>query len=157
MRAGAQQEALLALLEYVGNVAERATESENRSGSAAREFERSVTTLGLRGLKLSPVYHGFDPWSPPVWRLYEMADAFRVPVMFHMGGAYDPEAALEWGSPLLLDRVGRAFPRLRMIVAHLGQPMIGIWDWVGMGACVALAVGGLLLGAWGMSRRDVSR
>ncbi len=91
---------------------------------AAREFERSVTTLGLRGLKLSPVYHGFDPWSPAAWRLYEMADAFRVPVMFHMGGAYDPEAALEWGNPLLLDRVGRAFPRLRMIVAHLGQPMM---------------------------------
>jgi uncharacterized protein len=52
---------------------------------AAHEFERSVTTLGLRGLKLSPVYHGYDPWSPAVWRLYEMADAFRVPVMFHMG------------------------------------------------------------------------
>jgi predicted TIM-barrel fold metal-dependent hydrolase len=93
-------------------------------GDAPRELERSVTTLGLRGLKLSPVYHGYDPWSPAVWRLYEMADAFRVPVMFHMGGAYDPEAALEWGNPLLLDRVGRAFPRLRMIVAHLGQPMM---------------------------------
>jgi predicted TIM-barrel fold metal-dependent hydrolase len=91
---------------------------------APRELERSLTMLGLRGLKLSPVYHGFDPWSPAAWRLYELADAFGVPVMFHMGGAYDPEAALEWGSPLLLDRVGRAFPRLRMIVAHLGQPMM---------------------------------
>jgi ABC-2 type transport system permease protein len=40
--------------------------------------------------------------------------------------------------------------------SHLGRPMIGEWDWVGMAACVALAVGGLLLGAWGMSRRDVS-
>jgi uncharacterized protein len=91
---------------------------------AARELERSITTLGLRGLKLSPVYHGFDPWGPAAWRLYEMADGLNVPVMFHMGGAYDPDAALEWGSPLLLDRVGRAFPRLRMIVAHLGQPMM---------------------------------
>jgi uncharacterized protein len=91
---------------------------------AEQEFERCVRTLGLRGLKLSPVYHGYDPWSREAWRLYEMADAFRVPIMFHLGGAYDPEAALEWGSPLLLDRVGRAFPRLRMIVAHLGQPMM---------------------------------
>jgi uncharacterized protein len=91
---------------------------------AARELERCVTTLGLRSLKLSPVYHGFDPWSPAAWRLYEIADGFGLPVMFHMGGAYDPEAALEWGSPLLLDRVGRAFPRLRIIVAHLGQPMM---------------------------------
>jgi hypothetical protein len=92
--------------------------------AAADEFERSITTLGLRGLKLSPVYQGFDPWSPSAWRLYEMADSFDVPIMFHMGGAYDPEAALEWGNPLLLDRVCRAFPGLRMIIAHLGQPMI---------------------------------
>jgi predicted TIM-barrel fold metal-dependent hydrolase len=91
---------------------------------APDELDRSITKLGLRGLKLSPVYHGFDPWSPAAWRLYEVADGLRVPVMFHMGGAYDPEAALEWGSPLLLDRVCRAFPRLRMIVAHLGQPMM---------------------------------
>jgi polyether ionophore transport system permease protein len=43
------------------------------------------------------------------------------------------------------------------LTSHLGQPMIGVWDWVGMGASVAIAVGGLLLGAWGMSRRDVQR
>ena len=41
------------------------------------------------------------------------------------------------------------------LTAHLGQPMLGIWDGVGILACVGLAVGGLLLGAWGMSRRDV--
>jgi predicted TIM-barrel fold metal-dependent hydrolase len=108
---------------YPGRAVGFATVDPNETG-APREFERCLTTLGLRGLKLSPVYHGFDPWSPEAWRLYEMADAFGVPVMFHVGGAYDPEAALEWGSPLLLDRVGRAFPCLRMIVAHLGQPMM---------------------------------
>ncbi len=41
------------------------------------------------------------------------------------------------------------------LTAHLGQPMIGVWDPAGIAACVSLAVGGLLLGAWGMTRRDV--
>jgi ABC-2 type transport system permease protein len=41
------------------------------------------------------------------------------------------------------------------LTAHLGQPMIGVWDPAGIAACVGLAVGGLLLGAWGMTRRDV--
>jgi predicted TIM-barrel fold metal-dependent hydrolase len=54
---------------------------------AADEVERSIVQLRLGGLKLSPVYHGFDPWSPPAWRLYELADRLRVPVMFHVGGA----------------------------------------------------------------------
>jgi ABC-2 type transport system permease protein len=41
--------------------------------------------------------------------------------------------------------------------AHLGQPMIGEWDLVGMLVCAVIAVGGVLLGAWGMARRDVTR
>jgi ABC-2 type transport system permease protein len=43
------------------------------------------------------------------------------------------------------------------LTSHLGQPMIGAWDWPGMAACVVLAVGGVLVGAWGLSRRDVER
>ena len=91
---------------------------------AGDDFERSIKELGLKGLKLSPVYQGFDPWGPQVWRLYEMANDLNAPIMFHMGGAYPPSATLEWGNPLLLDKVGRAFPDLRIIVAHFGQPMM---------------------------------
>ena len=41
------------------------------------------------------------------------------------------------------------------LTSHLGEPMIGRWDVAGMVACLVLAVGGLGIGAWGMSRRDV--
>lgn len=41
------------------------------------------------------------------------------------------------------------------LTAHLGQPMVGQWDVPGIVACLVIAVGGVLLGAWGMSRRDV--
>jgi len=41
------------------------------------------------------------------------------------------------------------------LTAHLGQPMVGIWDPVGIIACLGIAAGGVLLGAWGMARRDV--
>jgi len=43
------------------------------------------------------------------------------------------------------------------LTSHLGQPMVGTWDWAGIGAALAIAVGGLLIGAWGIARRDVSR
>lgn len=42
------------------------------------------------------------------------------------------------------------------LTTHLGQPMIGEWDPVGIVACAVIAVGGIALGAWGMSRRDVN-
>jgi ABC-2 type transport system permease protein len=41
--------------------------------------------------------------------------------------------------------------------AHMGQPMVGHWDVPGVVACLALAAGGLLFGAWGLRRRDVGR
>ena len=43
------------------------------------------------------------------------------------------------------------------LTSHLGQPMIGVWDPVGIGFCCALAVGGVVVGAVGMRRRDVGR
>jgi ABC-2 type transport system permease protein len=43
------------------------------------------------------------------------------------------------------------------ITAHMGQPMVGDWDTVGIVLCLALTVGGTLVGAWGMGRRDVAR
>ena len=42
------------------------------------------------------------------------------------------------------------------LTAHLGQPMVGTWDPAGIVACLAIAVGGLALGSWGMRRRDVN-
>jgi ABC-2 type transport system permease protein len=43
------------------------------------------------------------------------------------------------------------------LTAHMGQPMIGIWDPAGIVACLVLALGGLALGGVGLRRRDVAR
>jgi ABC-2 type transport system permease protein len=41
------------------------------------------------------------------------------------------------------------------LARHYGEPMIGTWNPVGVIASLALAIGGLLIGAWGFSRRDL--
>ena len=43
------------------------------------------------------------------------------------------------------------------LTSHLGQPMIGQWNLVGIVASLAIAVVGIGLGTWGMTRRDVAR
>jgi ABC-2 type transport system permease protein len=43
------------------------------------------------------------------------------------------------------------------LTSHLGQPMVGIWDWPGMALCAVIAVGGVFIGAWAIGRRDVAR
>ena len=42
------------------------------------------------------------------------------------------------------------------LTSHFGQTMVGNWDPAGVVVCLSLAVGGLLLGAWGVTRRDVA-
>ena len=41
------------------------------------------------------------------------------------------------------------------LAGRYGEPMIGSWDPVGIVASLALAAGGLVIGAWGFSRRDL--
>ena len=62
----------------------------------------------------------------------------------------------------LLDTLG-AFLNLPDVILdlslfkHLGQPMAGVFDPVGIVVALVLAGGGLLIGAWGMQRRDIGR
>jgi ABC-2 type transport system permease protein len=42
------------------------------------------------------------------------------------------------------------------LTAHYGQPMLGIWDPVGIVASLVLAFGGIAIGAWGFKRRDLA-
>jgi ABC-2 type transport system permease protein len=41
------------------------------------------------------------------------------------------------------------------LTSHYGFTMLGQWDWVGVVVSLGLAVGGVLVGAWGFARRDL--
>ena len=41
------------------------------------------------------------------------------------------------------------------LTSHYGFTMLGRWDAVGVAASIILAVGGVLVGAWGFRRRDL--
>ena len=43
------------------------------------------------------------------------------------------------------------------IYKHLGQPMVGTYDPLGMAVAAVLMVGGLVVGAWALQRRDMGR
>ncbi|MGE0094346.1 MAG: amidohydrolase family protein [Alphaproteobacteria bacterium] len=92
---------------------------------APRQVEQAVKELGVKGIKLSPVYAGFDPWCDTAMRVYKVAERLKVPLLWHQSAAYAAKSTLEWGNPILLDKIGREFPKLRMVVAHIGQPWTG--------------------------------
>lgn len=93
-----------------------------RDPDAADQLANAVRRDGMRGLKLAPTYQGFDPWCPEAWRFYEVAEELRVPILWHQAAAFPSDSILEFANPVLLDKVAREFPGIKMILAHFGLP-----------------------------------
>jgi predicted TIM-barrel fold metal-dependent hydrolase len=82
---------------------------------------RQRTQEGARGIKLHPSAQRFNPDDPSLWPAYAEAEALGLPVISH-GGIFplDPESS-EHSRPRAFARVLEAFPRLTLVVAHLGD------------------------------------
>jgi uncharacterized protein len=95
---------------------------EPTSPSAVEVVRHAHFELGLRGIKISPVYQNFDPRDPRLTDFYSEAARLDMPLMVHQGTTFPRRAPLRWANPLLLEDVAIAFPTLRIIIAHLGHP-----------------------------------
>ncbi len=89
---------------------------------ALEELERACTDLGLRGIKLGPNYQHFDPLCDEAMRLYRRAEELGLPMLFHTGTSPEQFAELDWAHPRHLDRIAIAFPKLRIVLAHMSHP-----------------------------------
>ncbi len=89
---------------------------------AMDEFKRGVKDLGLKGFKLSPIYQKFHPMDPRACRIYAQAQEWGIPLIFHAATGQAPDIPLRWANPILFDDVAYAFPRLKIVLAHLGHP-----------------------------------
>jgi putative exporter of polyketide antibiotics len=88
-------------------------------------------------------------------------------VGFAIGGLWRTSVAAEIAAAVVIATylIDLVSPPLKLpdwfhqlaLIAHYGQPMVGQWDVSGIVASVIIAVGGIIIGAWGMSYRDVAR
>lgn len=89
------------------------------------ELEHGHQDLGLRGIKLMPMYAGFDPADPSHDDLYAYAARHGLPLLVHTGTTFVSAAPLRYALPVHLDEVAIRHPELRMVLAHLGHPYEG--------------------------------
>ena len=90
-----------------------------------RELRDGHERLGLRGIKLLPMYAGFQPDDERLDPLWSYAQKHRLPVLLHTGTTFIAQAPLEHTLPRHLDRVATRFPEVKIIMAHLGHPYEG--------------------------------
>jgi uncharacterized protein len=90
-----------------------------------RELEEGHRGLGLRGIKLLPMYAGFRPDNERLDRLWRYATDHRLPVLLHTGTTFVAQAPLDCTLPRHLDRVAMRFPDVKIVMAHLSHPYEG--------------------------------
>ena len=86
------------------------------------EFERCRTDLGMKGVKLGANYQNFDPLDARALAIYERAQRFGLPVMFHQGTSPARMAPIRYAHPLVMDEIAMRYPDLKIIMAHMGHP-----------------------------------
>ncbi|MBV9679537.1 MAG: amidohydrolase [Acidobacteriaceae bacterium] len=86
------------------------------------EMHRGYRQLGLRGIKLMPMYAGFHPNDEAISDLWKFAADHGLPVLLHTGTTFIAQAPLEYTLPRHLDSVAIRFPQVVIVLAHLGHP-----------------------------------
>lgn len=80
-----------------------------------------VTNRGARGVKLHPVLQQFDVSDPRMFPIYEACVDLDVPIVAHSGPS---RSGPQFAEPRAFAGMLRSFPRLRVVLAHLGG---GAW------------------------------
>jgi uncharacterized protein len=79
---------------------------------------------GATGIKLHPSNQRFNPGDPNLWPVYGEAEQLEMPVLSHGGFFPDDAESSDFSRPRAFARVLQAFPRLRFVLAHMGNGYI---------------------------------
>jgi uncharacterized protein len=90
-----------------------------------QEMDDGHQRLGLKGIKLLPMYAGFRPCDPELDPLWAYAQKHSLPVLLHTGTTFISQAPIECTLPRHIDPVATRFPDVKIVLAHLGHPYEG--------------------------------
>ena len=78
--------------------------------------------LGLVGCKLGPIYQNVDPLGPEFLRVCEALERLELPMLIHQGTTFARAGSLLQARPILLDEIALRYPKLKIVIAHIGHP-----------------------------------
>jgi len=98
--------------------------------AAARQFDKEAEQGKWKALgEVGLAFAGLSLNDPSLFPYYEVCERRGLPVFFHAGlSGPDPQRTLsarflvEFGNPLLLQDIVIRFPKLRIVITHMGWP-----------------------------------
>jgi len=86
------------------------------------ELKYGVESLHLCGVKMAPMYAGFDPRDSRCDSVYMYCQENGIPILFHAGTTFLMKAPLKFSRPILFDEIAIKYPNLKIVLAHMGHP-----------------------------------
>lgn len=114
--------------EYMANLKKRypdqlewACNLDPNQPRAIEELERCVKELGAIAVgEISPVYQGFFFNDQRIYPFFNRAQELDVPIVVHAGPGQSRNLRLKYGDILRIDDVAIDFPKLKIIICHMG-------------------------------------
>jgi predicted TIM-barrel fold metal-dependent hydrolase len=103
----------------IGVADPRRTEPEH-----LRRVDAALAAKQVRGLKGYLGYLHFAPDHGGYRPYYELAEKHGIPFIFHTGDTYSAAAKLRYAHPLGVDEVAVDHPKVKFVLAHLGNPWL---------------------------------
>lgn len=95
------------------------------SEDAVDELRKAISELGLKGLKLDPSLQLFYPNDKEkAYPVFDEATKLGIPVVIHAGMTWEANAMMKYSHPSLLEDVAQDFPKLNLVIAHMGWPYV---------------------------------
>jgi len=93
-----------------------------RGKEAIQELERCIGELGFKGVKLWPLT-GFYPDDLEYYPFYERAEDLGAVILCHTGMGIT-KSYIKYNRPMYIDKIAVDFPKIKIIMAHMGDPWI---------------------------------
>lgn len=87
-------------------------------------IEKKLQEDQVVGVKLYPGYYPISVDDPIYSSVYILAERYRVPVVVHCGKTYSVKGYLHESHPLIVNKVALKYPKLKFVIAHLGDPWV---------------------------------
>ncbi len=91
---------------------------------AISNLELSLQSDLCAGIKIYAGYYHYLPQAKKYDPVYRLALKYDVPVVFHSGDTYSDRGLLKYSHPLSIDQLAYKYPKMKIVIAHLGNPWL---------------------------------
>jgi predicted TIM-barrel fold metal-dependent hydrolase len=87
-----------------------------------RDLEYNHINLHCKGIKIGPIYQGIHPCDKKYYEIYDYCEKYSLPVITHMATTFSSGVPIDYARPYHMDKIACDFPKLKIVLAHLGHP-----------------------------------